>query len=37
MTSEKWERVKELFEAALEHEPEDRSAFVTDSILLALT
>ena len=28
MTPKQWHRVKELFEAALEHVPEDRSAFV---------
>jgi eukaryotic-like serine/threonine-protein kinase len=28
MTPEQWHRVKEVFEAALEHAPEQRSAFL---------
>src|SRR5881628_3695646 len=28
MTPEQWQRVKEVFEAALDHEPSERSSFV---------
>ncbi len=31
MTPQRWERIKELFEAALERSPEERSAFVAEA------